>query len=180
MKEIKLTQGQTALVDDEDYDYLMQWKWHAKKDAYTYYAGSNIRLGVRHHKSISMHRIIMNPPHGYLVDHIDHNGLNNQKSNLRICTKRQNRLNSLKRKECATPYKGVMGKRRRTPKNPWRYRACIRVNGELIGLGNYNTPEEAARAYDMAAIKYYGEFALLNFPRENYELAERYVKMTIG
>ena len=84
MKEIILTQGQVALVDDEDFEYLNQWKWCAIKSRKTYYTTRTIYIPCK--MTVIMHRIIMNTPLDMTVDHIDHNGLNNQKYNLRICT----------------------------------------------------------------------------------------------
>jgi hypothetical protein len=94
MKEIKLSRGKVALVDDEDFDYLNQWKWTAHKKKLTYYAVKygNMKNGIQQHKR--MHRIIMKTPDDMFVDHIDHNGLNNQKANLRNCYKWQNQRNS--------------------------------------------------------------------------------------
>jgi hypothetical protein len=93
MKEISLTQGQVALVDDEDYDYLMQWKWHFYKGTHSHYAVCSLPRKNGKRTGFRMHRLIMNTPPDLVVDHIDHNGLNNQKSNLRNCTKCQNQAN---------------------------------------------------------------------------------------
>jgi hypothetical protein len=92
MKEIKLTQGKVALIDDEDYEYFNQWNWFAHKDHHTYYAGRSINV-QGHQKQLWMHRELLDTPQGRQVDHIDHNGLNNQKSNLRNCTFSQNMVN---------------------------------------------------------------------------------------
>lgn len=92
MKEIQLTQGKVALVDDEDYDFLMQWKWHAHKDYYSedvYYAGRRDYSCGGNGKSVQMHRVIMKTPINLCVDHIDHNTLNNQKNNLRNCSRKK-------------------------------------------------------------------------------------------
>ena len=153
MKEIKLTQGQVALVDDEDYDFLNQWKWYAhkgRKDG-LFYAGKRNNGDI---KQIWMHRLIMNTSRGLTVDHIDHNGLNNQKCNLRNCSMSQNKMN-------VTPiglskFLGVH------PRND-KYVAQIKVNGKKIYIGTFKTEEDAAHAYDNAAKKYFGEFANLNF-----------------
>src|SRR3990167_10308366 len=87
MKEIKLTQGKITLVDDEDFEYINQWKWHViKNKKQTHFYAQRSENG----KSIRMHRVIMKTPHNKDVDHIDHNGLNNQKNNLRNCTTQEN------------------------------------------------------------------------------------------
>lgn len=154
MKEIRLTLDKIALVDDEDYDYLNQWKWCAMKIKNYYYAGRGIHnKNIRH--LILMHRLIMNAPKGMEIDHIDHDGLNNQKFNLRICTTSQNQMNRLP--IGGSKYLGVSY-------NQGKYIvAQIRVNGEIKKLGMFKTEEEAALAYDNAAKLYHGEFSNLNF-----------------
>jgi len=154
MKEIKLTQGKVALVDDEDFEYLNQWKWCAIKNCRTFYA---IRTGYDPcKKTIRMHRIILNSPLGILTDHIDHNGLNNQKSNLRICTAAQNGYNKLP----IGKYKGVYYNE---SDGKMHIRAQIMHNYKTYFLGYFNTEEEAARVYDVKAKELFGEFANLNF-----------------
>ena len=155
MKEINLTQGKVALVDDEDYDYLMQWKWLISKSGNFIYAGRNVWMKKEHkYKMILMHRIIMNTPQGLDVDHIDHNGLNNQKYNLRNCTNAENKWNSSIRQN--KKYKGIR-KRIENRSNP--FEAYITFNGRFIHLGHFKTEEDAARAYNNAAKEYFGEFA---------------------
>lgn len=149
MKEIKLTQGQFAIVDDDDFDYLNQWKWYAVKHRNTFYA---TRMEKRKH--IHMHRVIMHVCPKLITDHIDHNGLNNQKSNLRACTSSQNKMNVLPMSN--TGYLGVYYQGN-------LIRAKIRVNGNSIHIGCYPSLEQAARAYDIKAKEYFGEFANLNF-----------------
>ena len=154
MKEIKLTKGYVTLVDDDDYDYLSQWSWWAhKKDDGTFYAERRYYIG-KQQVCVLMHRIIMKTPKGLVVDHIDHNGLNNQKSNLRNCTHKQNMCNrtSFGKSE----YLGVY-----FYKNLWH--AQLRHNGKIIKLGSSKIEEEAARKYDIGAKIYHGEFANLNF-----------------
>lgn len=156
MKEIPLTQGQVALVDDDDYDYLVQWKWYALKDKATYYARRAVEKGDGTQIAIIMHRLIMDTPKDMEVDHIDHNGLNNQKSNLRNCTKQQNSRN--KQSHGYSKYIGIS-----LNKVTNKFQARIIVNGKSIALGCYLKEDEAARAYDNAAKIYFGEFANLNF-----------------
>ncbi len=160
MKEISLTQGKVALVDDGDYEYLNQWKWFAHKYKNNkWYAERSEGWGV-FEKKIRMHRIITNAPTGMEVDHKDNNGLNNQRQNLRVCTKSQNIANTNKIANTTSKFKGVSW---RSDSKKWK--AQIEVNKKAINLGSYSDPEEAARVYDDAATKYYGEFAKLNFPR---------------
>lgn len=157
MKEIKLTQGQVALVDDEDYEYLNQWKWCANRSIGGYYAvRTDKQKADQKRETICMHRLILNAPKGLQVDHINHNTLDNTKQNLRICTNSQNQMN---RSPCGkSKYLGVTYYRNNTC-----LRASIKANNKSIHLGYFKTEEEAAHAYDEAAKKYFGEFANLNF-----------------
>lgn len=156
MKEIQLTQGFVALVDDSDFDFLNQWKWYVYRGQYTNYAvrdDSGNPVG-----KLRMHRVILGLLNRkILCDHIDHNGLNNQRSNLRIATYSQNGGNRIRSRNYSSKFKGV----RLIHNGSWR--AQIKIMGKFKGLGHYRTEEEAARVYDEAAIKYYGEFANLNF-----------------
>lgn len=164
MKEIKLTQqGKNkgkfvALVDDEDYEYLNQFRWNVYYASKTYYTHMNICKEGRN-TTIPMHRLIMNTPKGLEVDHIDHNGLNNQKYNLRNCTHADNQMNSVRdRKEIK--YRGVYI---RKLKKHIRYTARLRHNGIYYWLGQFHNPIDAAKSYDRKAKELFGEFASLNF-----------------
>jgi hypothetical protein len=156
MKEINLTNGGISLVDDDDYDYLIQWKWnHHNHDCNIIYARRSMVIDGKR-IDISMHRLIMGNPVGMMIDHIDHNGLNNQKSNLRICDHTQNMCN--RRGFGKSKFLGVYKEER---KNRWR--AQLRHNGKLIRSGLLRTEEQAALFYDELAKKYHGKFANLNF-----------------
>jgi hypothetical protein len=158
MKEIILTQGKTALVDDEDFEELYKYKWHADKHGSIYYAVRSININYKI-KHILMHRQIFGiTDKKIFIDHIDHNSLNNQKSNLRICTNQQNQRNSLKQKNTTSIYKGVSLNKK---SNKWH--SIIIFNNKSIYLGSYINEIDAAKAYDVAAIKYFGEFANINF-----------------
>jgi len=168
MKQIPLTQGKFALVDDEDFEYLSQWKWNVSlsKKGNTGYAVRSQRYG-RIKISICMHRLIMGLENGdkRQVDHIDHDGLNNQKQNLRACTAQENQRNTTSRKNSSSKYLGVRLQKRKLKKtNSEResIQARIRIHGKLIHLGCFNTEEAAALAYNEKALELFGEFANLN------------------
>lgn len=151
MKKIPLTQGKFALVDNSDFEWLNQWKWYATKDNSTYYA---VRWGPRNkgkRKKIIMHREIMNTPETMDVDHADHNGLNNQRINLRNATRSQNMSNRLIYKNNTTGTKGVY-------REGSRYAARVAMEGKRIYLGSFDTIEAAQKAYVEAAIKMQGDF----------------------
>ena len=155
MKEIKLPHGKVTLVDDDDYEYLNQWKWWFVIIKNKYYVIRNETInGKRYY--IYLHRIIMDVMSKFDVDHIDGNPLNNQRNNLRICTHHQNCLNN---RGCGkNRYKGVY-----KIKNTIYSR--IQYNGIDRYLGSFKTEEEAAMAYDKEALVLFGEFANLNFKR---------------
>lgn len=153
MREIELTQGRTALVDDEDYERVNRYKWCCDSKGY---AIRNARINGKR-TMLYMHRFIMDTPEGLQTDHINRNVRDNRKCNLRVCTAGQNKANTHKyRKSGATSkYKGV-SKISGATKNPWR--AMIMYNGKLIHIGCFSTELDAARAYEAASKKYFGEF----------------------
>lgn len=151
-KKILLTQNKFAVVDDDDFEYLSQFNWDTKKSRGTFYARRFLSG-----KRIMMHNEIMKPTSGMFVDHIDGNGQNNQKSNLRICTFAQNNRNASKRKDNTSGFKGVS-----KAKNGKWY-AQVRINGKHVLSKLFDSPIDAAHAYDEAAKQYFGEFARTNF-----------------
>lgn len=162
MKYITLTQNQVAIVDDEDYEMLMRHKWYAfKGTAKTFYARTNVRCpeAKSRQQNIKMHRVIMNYPESK-IDHINGNGLDNRKCNLRLCNQSQNKQNMDKRIDNTSGFKGVTYCKRNK-----KFIAQIFVNNYNKNLGAYICKEDAARAYDLAAAKYFGEFARLNYPK---------------
>jgi hypothetical protein len=165
-KIMPLTQGKFAIVDAEDYNCLSRHKWCAARSKDTFYAhrGSNRRL-------ISMHRAIMRAPKGLMCDHRNHNGLDNRKSNLRLCTSAQNQYNKRPKKGCSSKYKGLT---LREDRRRWRAKICF--NRKRIHLGDFADQIKAALTYDDKAIELFGEFAYLNFP-DRIELRNRIRKL---
>lgn len=166
MKEIPLTKGCVALVDDEDFEWLSQWKWYAHRGCGSGpWAERNSSPKDNGKRSpVLMHRQIMNAPLDRDVDHRDHCMLNNQKANLRVCTTAQNMANSRKSKGCSSRFKGVCW-----AKGHKKWRARIGVDGRLKHLGYFDEEVEAALAYNKEAIKTWKEFALPNNVLEKEE-----------
>ena len=159
MAQIRLTQGKYAIVDDEYFDRLNGFKWCAHKNRKTYYAVRNSKRQKGRRTFICMHREILGlkTSDGKDTDHINGNGLDNRRVNLRPCTPSQNQHN--RRSFCGTSkYKGVSWHKRDK-----KWQAYIRLNGKLIHLGLFDSEIEAARAYDIKAKELFGEFAHLNF-----------------
>jgi hypothetical protein len=156
MKSIRLPSGVDTFVDDEDYDYLMQFNWQERKGHSTSYVKRSSKINNRGITNY-MHREIMKPGPGLVVDHIDGNGLNNCKSNLRIATHRDNLRNSRGHTDSEIRFKGVTLQSRKR-----KYLVRIRVDNKDIYLGLFEDEIQAAKAYNEAAIKYFGEFARLN------------------
>jgi hypothetical protein len=136
MKKILLTRGKYTLVDDEDFEYLNQWKWHVNNTGYA--MRSDHIAGEYKHKNILMHRLITNAPSGYQIDHINHNTLDNRKSNLRIVTLQQNHFNMKTRANSISGYKGVTWFKQLSK---WRVR--IMVSRREVALGYYDSLEKA-------------------------------------
>lgn len=161
MKFIELTQGLRAIVDDEDFEELNKYRWCAAKDGTRFYVIRSKMLSGSRKKTVRMHRIVLNLlDKNICVDHIDGNGLNNQKSNLRICNHAQNGANCRIRIKNKSGYIGVYWNKQL---NKWH--SQIFVDRKKIHLGFYNCLIKAIKKRDEAAIKHCGEFAKLNFPR---------------
>jgi hypothetical protein len=149
VKEILLTKGFIALVDDEDYAKVMTRRWHALVKPHTVYA-QNRQLHT------SLHRFILGAPVGIDVDHKDHNGLHCWRKNLRLAKRVQNLQNSRKRKSNASGFKGV------SLHGSGLWRARIYLQGKQVHLGYFSLAKSAAHAYDAAAKKFFGAFACTN------------------
>jgi hypothetical protein len=154
MKKIKLTQNKYALVDDKDFDYLNQFKWCFHDN---YAVRSQYNKKSKTEKQILMHRIILKTPKNKITDHIDGNGLNNQRKNLRICTQSGNRINSKISSHNTTGFKGV-----RWCEDHKKYRSYLTLNKKVYHLEHFLTKEKAAKEYNKAAKKYHSKFARLN------------------
>lgn len=161
MKEIQLTQGKVALVDDEDYERLRRFIWTAKlvkEGNYSaWYAQRERRQSEPSRpRMILLHRAVLNPPSHIKLDHKNGNSLDCRRENLRPATDSQNQLNRGKARHNTSGFKGVSRKGN-------RWRAYTRFQKHAYHLGHFDTAEDAARAYDAFAKKHHGEFARLNF-----------------
>ena len=160
MKRIPLSQGLYAIVDDDMYDYLNQWKWYAGKERHGKYRAMRKEKVDGKWRTIYMHRVVCPAPSHMVIDHINGNSLDNRRANLRPCSQRENSYNKQTTMKMLTfkksRYKGVSAQN-------GRWRARIYVNGKHIHLGIYDTEVEAAKAYDRAARQTFGEYARLNF-----------------
>jgi hypothetical protein len=158
MKEICLTQGKVAIVDDEDYEWLTRYKWYvAVRKGNPDYAIRHIwRNGKR--TTTTMHQEILKPPIGMVCDHINRNGLDNRRCNIRICTQGNNCMNqNAERPRSTSCYKGVS---LRSDGKTWRSR--LKTKNKIYNIGTFNSEIDAAMAYNEVAKKMFGEFARLN------------------
>lgn len=160
MKRIPLTRGMFALVDDADFERLNKHKWCAYKRPQTFYAGRSTLLPNGKWRMIYMHREILGLKFGDIRqgDHKNHNGLDNRRDKLRICTCSQNHQNGNPYRGSSSAFKGISWH-----KGGHKWQAFIKTDGQNIYLGCFMSEIEAAKAYDIAAKKYFGEFALTNF-----------------
>lgn len=151
-RTIPLTQGKVAMVDEADYEMLRRFTWRYHRAGYAL-------TGSRH--AVLMHRVIMLPDPGVEVDHINRDGLDNRRSNLRLCCRSENARNQKLRTNTQGRYRGVALHR---PSGLWG--AKLMVHGRTYSGGYYESREHAARAYDVLAVQHHGDFATLNFPKE--------------
>jgi hypothetical protein len=156
-RAIPLTQGKHAIVDEADYEWLMQWQWFGMKRRYGWYAYRKESMPDGTRRIVAMHRAILDVPNQLHVDHRDLDGLNNTRANLRPATPTENVRNRRTPKNNSSGYKGVDFHK---ASNKWRAR--INVDSKCIELGFFGSPEEAAAAYNQAATERHGEFARLN------------------
>ncbi len=152
VRQIPLGDGFYTYVDATDYEWLSQWTWHLRNGYAARYEGR---------KLIFMHREIMQPPKGMVVDHKNRNKLDNTRANLWVCTPRENARNRRKRRGAASRFRGVCHSR---PCGKWT--VAIWFEGKLLHVGSFAEEVEAARAYDRKAVELFGEKARVNFPEE--------------
>lgn len=164
MKKIKLTKGQYAIVDDNDYEWLNQWKWYAilYKGMNTFYAVRGMRkkeIELNNGKKglILMARVILKAPKGLQVDHVNRDTLDNRRQNLRLATSTQNHGNSRIPLRNTSGYKGVV-----QGTKTQKYQAQIKYKGHLYFLGLFDNKQKAALAYNLHAKKFFGVYARLN------------------
>lgn len=150
MAEILLSKGKIALVDDELFSEMSLWNW---------YFDGRYAARKEHGVKIYMHRQILSVV-GSEVDHRNHNKLDNRRFNLRVCTHKENQRNFPIRVTSTNGFKGIKFYRGRNLKKPWQ--SAIRIDGRKVSLGYFSTKEQAALAYNQAALKHFGEFACLN------------------
>ncbi|MBN2020766.1 MAG: HNH endonuclease [Sedimentisphaerales bacterium] len=160
-RKIYLGEGKWTIVEPKDYYRLNNYKWIIYGTGSNFYVIRHKITGPNKTSTVYMHREITDAPKGRLVDHRNTDSLDNRRDNLRFATPSQNMLNRRKKKNTTSQYRSV-----------WlykgKYESQTTCQGKKIWVGRFDTAEEAARAYDRAAIKYHGEFARLNFPREDY------------
>lgn len=160
MKEIPLTKGQIALVDDDDFDMALQWKWWAlasrRKYRTSFYAVRTIGQGADRGLQIYLHKYVIGIGRGVQVDHKNGNTLDCQKHNLRIATQSQNSANRQEPIGNRLGYRGVAQSGNKFAAKVW--------HGKFISLGTFDTLFEAALARDLKALEIWGEFAVLNIP----------------
>lgn len=152
-REIMLSKGMVAIVDDNDFIELSKYKWYCAASGYAF--RSEWSKGKK--KEISMHRQLMNFPYPLVVDHINQNRLDNRRCNLRVIPRYLNSANSNKQRKTYSKYKGI-----HKYKANGKWQAYIQVQNNTYHLGYFNTEKEAAIAYNKKALELLGEFACLN------------------
>jgi hypothetical protein len=157
-RKIYLSEGEWTIVDSIDYYRFNSFKWYLSGNKSNFYALRSVKTGPMQTKIVSLHREIMNPPDGLIVDHGNNDGLDNRRANLKTRTQSDNMQNRKKKKNASSRFVGVY-----LEKRTGRWAARIQQHRKQIWLGCFDNEIDAAKTYDKAAKKYYGEFARLNF-----------------
>lgn len=167
MKKILMKSGDVAFVDDKDYDCVSRYSWSAAGNRYAravvYDTGKRDKNGHLKQRVIKMHRLILGAKENEFVDHINGNGFDNRRENLRLCTMQQNSCNQKRRSDNKSGYRGVIemvGEAHKKRKKKWL--SYITHNGKRVYGGYFHTKEEAAEKFNEMAVRYHGEFANLN------------------
>jgi len=158
-----MAQPKYAKVELADYKRLREYEWLAKKGNNSFYARRHVKGGKKGKETlIYMHQDIIKVPEGMVVDHINHDGMDNRRANLRAATYSQNLCNTRKRSGATqSKYKGIYWRKKNR-----KWQAQITFEKKRMSLGYFRSEIDAAKAYDMAAKKYFGEFACLNFSQD--------------
>jgi hypothetical protein len=159
VRQVPLSQGLFAIVDDADAPRVSAYLWHARwnETAQTHYAQTNVKKDDGSSTTLQMHRFLMNAPDGVQVDHRNHDGLNNTRENLRLSTRGQNQHNRKVRKSTRSGFKGVS-----FHKGQGKWCAYINFEKKRVNLGYFTDAKDAARAYNAKARELFGEFASVN------------------
>ena len=165
--EVPLTRGLVTLIDESDADLVLPFRWHATRNGNTFYVHRRGQVIKCERAVVSLHRWLLGLTDGHVhVDHANRNGLDNRRSNLRVCSHAQNQANRAKQRTHAGRPTSSIHKGVSWDVDARRWRAHIQINGVLKHIGRFRTEIEAAIKYDKAATALFGEFALLNFPIE--------------
>lgn len=158
--KVPLTKGKFAIVDDDDLPRVLEKKWRAcwSKTTKSYRAMAHVIDDEGKDRSVFMHRFILSPDRGDVIDHINHDTLDNRRCNLRVCSQSENLQNARRRCNSTSGYKGVSWDKTRG-----QWRSYITHNGKFLFLGRFDMVRDAAKAYDRAAVEFFGDYAYLNF-----------------
>lgn len=167
MKEIQLTQGYVAMVDDEDFERVAKHMWHANArpradGSMLVYAQRNVPRAAGGRTTQQLHKFLIDTKCGMQIDHVNRDPLDNRRKNLRVCKPSDNQHNQRPQRGRSSPYKGVYWS-----KESRKWRAVITLDGKQKLLGSFTLEIDAARAYDSAALRFYGEFARINIYGED-------------
>ena len=171
--------GYRVIIDDDDWDKVKMYRWHVdqvylRRSGNYYFRTRPYKNGQR--ITLVLHKYVKGvSPEGMYIDHINRNTLDNRKENLRFVTPQQNKYNQKTRKDNTSGYKGVG-----VQTHCKRYIVRIVYGGKRHSLGTFDSPEDGARVYDKKALEVFGEYAVTNFPREDYIKEQQYGQKTEG